>query len=176
MKIIDLTEDDKQQEAMPKNKIELVSCLQSDLNYEGYHYFYNGSGYEWALKNANKVRRLVKNPAQKELDLIQVDRQIFLGRWNDGVGYPNNEVIDECGEQKAKIPIELISCLQESPDHRTGDNYFYKMSGFYGLKNAYSVTRVCRDVSNTGYDMIIVENSSGNKEGWLGHWNDGVVN
>ena len=84
MTIIDLTEEQSQE--VKKKKIELVSCLQHGFNDNDEYYFYKGTQYDVSLKNATKIRRLAKDAVGCfGLDLIQVDKIVFLGYWNDGV-------------------------------------------------------------------------------------------
>jgi hypothetical protein len=87
------------------------------------------------------------------------------------------KIIDLTEEKPAEVEkkkIHLVSCLQSAASDKTGDNYFYEVSGGYSLKSANSVARVSKNASKTGMDLIIINKGCGD-EIWLGHWNDGVI-
>lgn len=89
MKIIDLTEE-KQQET-EKNKIQLVSCLQSMPHKKTGDNFFLKSNGEWTLKWIGEgiIKRVSKNASDTGMDLIIINNgrgdEIWLGHWNDGV-------------------------------------------------------------------------------------------
>ena len=175
MKIVDLVGENKSE--VEKKKIHLVSCLQDSKNRNGEAFFGEDGVFVNCSRNFDKITRVANN-VHGGMDLILLERTdnnaIFLGYWNDGIAEPNNEVIDNFGEVKSKVPIELVSCLQSSYHSEAGVNFFYEMGGTYSLQTADSITRVSKNASNTRMDLIILNHGNGDAA-WLGHWNDGVI-
>lgn len=84
-------------------------------------------------------------------------------------------IIDLTKNSPAAKPIELVSCLQRSRN-RNGEHYFYEGRNYEGhLKSADKITRLSTlNLDNLEYDLIETD-TRGDKNIFLGHWNDGFV-